>query len=410
MKHEGMGKRYPKQDITHDINRAIEEDHPAAEQQRNAQRLIERHIDHDRAYKALTGRRIAQYEVESGITESELFPEGASILNIGDPWQTLDRVGVTTLEYETGDEHSFVSAREEAAFLEDVPYLLDELRRNITAEIPTQYTEQINVLHTTLAEFASLVETPPALDTYPTLAILAQTLTDTIRSFVPSVFERYPNMWYTARALGRGFEDIYLDKTTIIPAIEQAAFDQKGMSEQERQALRQRLIAEHRTPAIYTESTLIKGAFPDTPFEDHSFDRITSSWAISAHMFSDMSKSEFGTLWTEIDRLLTTEGAAYIWPMNYARMDTKAFVESIRTYMKKRGHVGIIPNSSYYEKSSIQWIKDVYRDLLPYVEDNSIETLIVLGTQWTPDTKKRIENHLYIPPHKEQDNDSSTEW
>ena len=62
----------------------------------------------DAPQKALSGRKPEQYAEESGIPLEELFPEGKEILNIGDPWQTLDLEGVTSVDYEFGEEAEFV--------------------------------------------------------------------------------------------------------------------------------------------------------------------------------------------------------------------------------------------------------------------------------------------------------------
>ncbi len=333
---EGMGRLRPRQEVEKEILQG-KEDFVFEQHQRNAMALIELARPIDERDKALTGRRMENYVQESGVMQAELFPENGFVLNIGDPWQTLDRKGITTLEYETGDEASFIS--EEVYFFDTLEQKYSAIEDEIgyIVKVRPEVAKSIQWKLNALREFQKI---GLSVSDYPKQAQVAQEIVRELAQLVPEIYERYPNAWYAAVHVARGFSDIHLNETVIKPKIDREVIMQKGLSEKEEHELRRQLINEHRGQKKYTESELVKGAFPHTDFADDSFDRITASWSISAHMFGVMDAKHFSTTWDETDRLLRKDGAAYFWPMNYYFDDPAELLNSVQEYTQSGGQVG----------------------------------------------------------------------
>lgn len=53
--------------------------------------------------KRINGHPPEYYARTLGVTVDELFPEDGLSLNVGDPWQKIDRKGVVIIDYEFGE-------------------------------------------------------------------------------------------------------------------------------------------------------------------------------------------------------------------------------------------------------------------------------------------------------------------
>lgn len=387
MNIEGMGRRVSKRDVQDQV-REGEQEYLRQSHERRASEFLELARPIDERDKALTGRRIDDYVRESGLSADELFPENGRILNIGDPWQTLDREGVINLEYETGEEASFIS--DENYFLSTLGYSFDEIGNEIF-HIKEQQPKLADVLEKKLIHLQELVNEEINVNNFPAISGLAQDIVQEIGGLVPKYYARFPDAWYSAVHIARGFSDLHLLKTVIEPAIVREAVQKKGLTTQQEAELKRQLIEEHRGRSKYTSSELVKGAFPNTDFEDGSFDRITASWSISAHMFAVMDARHFDTTFKEIDRLLRKDGAAYFWPMNYWYDHPDELLESAEKYAQSGGAVGFFLKDN--DSSEIVWYgnRDAGR-----VEGawNNVQTFIVLGRGYGASTKKRIEKNV----------------
>ncbi|TAL49933.1 hypothetical protein EPN81_04260 [Patescibacteria group bacterium] len=405
MKHEGMGRRFPQKDIAHDIS---EQYHDAVNEafDRLKSQVVQDLLSIDQEGKALTGRKIDQYENESGIQERELFPEGARVLNIGDPWQVLDKQGVVNLEYETGEEADFVYDQER--FLASILPELERMQANV--EGIRSYDESFaNELAWRVNAVKEHSESGISLEDYPNESKVLYDITRLIS-------EHHGNddsqgeareIWYAAMRLARGFEDVHYTETVIEPTITKEVIQQKGLSKEERDVLIGRLVEEFRGQKKYKHAELVKGAFPDTLFEDKSFDRITASWSISAHMFGVMNAHQFGVVWKELDRILKKDGVAYIWPLDYYSGSGDEMAQTLREHRASGGDVGVIywkPHGYFglTKKPEIEWIDDIKNDSeLAHILTSS-QTLVFLPKRATNASRKRVENSLYTKEITEQ--------
>ncbi len=382
-----MGRRRSQADVQKETFQGGEDAEYEAHQRR-ASALIEfaRPIDeHD---KALTGRRMEHYQDESGVTKEELFPEEGHILNIGDPWQKLDRKGITTLEYETGDEASFIT--DEETFFHVLPSIYEVILDEITylSSIDPEIAHSLSWKVKALQEFSLQV----SLEDYPKQASLAQEIVKEIGSLSPKVYDRYPNAWYSAIHIARGYNDLFLEKKVIQPTLQKEIIARKGLTNDEIKDIRRQIIERYRGGKRYHDAELVKGAFPHTDFDDHSFERITASWSISAHMFGVMDAGHFATIWNEVDRLLKRDGMAYFWPPNYHCVDPSELLKSLHEYVHSGGVAGfIMHNDSGFQR--IIWLDDRTDDDVMH-NWMSVMTLFVGSRRNTKKVKMRVEQGL----------------
>lgn len=350
-------------------------------------RIVSRVEVIDAQEKALTGRKPEQYVEESGIKYSELFPKGGKILNIGDPWQTLDIEGATNVDYEGGDEAEFVY--DEEKFIASVPGLIESLRDSLRH---SDHEEEI------LSELFKFDFEHIHEEQYENLAQTFSRIKEMIAGY-RSISENdelesmYKNTWYTAIKLARGFSDIHLMKTKIQPVLDREMLRRKGLSEGEREEIIAKMITRYRFSKRYKNADLVKGAFPDMPFPDHEFDRFIASWSISTHMFPGMEKSEFNIYWDEIDRLLKRDGVAYIWPIY--RGGERELVESFFDYKEQGGDVAVVTYQYDGDEISdycISWVGDQYFNN----EISEAELLIVFPKGASTQVKNNIEEHINI--------------
>ena len=344
-----------------------------------------RPVNEDR--KALTGRRIEDYVNGSLINKDELFPDGAYVLNIGDPWQRLDKDGVVTLEYETGEEASFVSNKE--LFFEFLPTELDVIHME-AGFLEQSYPEMMQSIEWKCRALEQFQEQGLTVADYPKQAVVATSIAEDLASLIPQLYDRFPNAWYAAVAIARGFNDLYLNATVIEPTMQRESVARKGLTEDQERDIRRNLIAEHRGGKKYAKSELVKGAYPHTDFDDHIFDRIVASWSISAHMFAAMSASDFMNVWDETDRLLQKDGAAYIWPLSYYFHNPDELMDSVERYQASGGCIGFIEGwGNELGEQELLWSDEVDVSRLSRYWDNMI-TAVVLGRGYSQKTKQRV--------------------
>ncbi len=390
MKQEGMHKPFSSVDKRRDLEHAWRED--AAQSYDEARKLVlHEALHYDQKGKSLTGRRVDSYEEESGIRARELFPEGARVLNIGDPWQVMDREDVVNLEYETGEEADFLVDEQ---IVEDFlchfnQGVSDAIER--AKEIAT-YEKELGMelvwrLEGVL-EFAH--QSDP--DDYPKQV---RVLYDALRLLGEShradeEDETRRELWYALMRLARGLEDVYYTRTVIQPAIEKAQEDGGNLSQEEQDRLVGNLIEDFRGKKKYRHAELVKGAFPLTDFDDASFDRIVASWSLSVHMFETMNAARFGTTLEEINRLLKPDGAAYLWPMHFRSIDNQAFLKAATSYGASGGAIGII--DGWGSNGDIYWSDEEQQAFTDHIGRGG--TLIILPRGSRRTSRGKIKNRI----------------
>ena len=340
--------------------------------------------------KALTGRTAEMYALGSGIKQSELFPEGKMILNIGDPWQTLDLPGVVTLEYESGDEAEFVDNLEKIEkivlnYVNSLRTLVDESCQNLDKE-SVETRELYELLTQAPHEQQELFseQTDKAIEMYRHITYL-----------IAYIFGRpLQNCWYTANRIWRQLENYQYIKHVIEPELEREVRRRKAMSHEDMQQLRQELISAFRDERRYTQAESVKGIFPDTPFEDHEFDRIVASWSISTHMFEVLEDQDFSVYWNEIDRLLKRDGVAYMWPLYNALDQEQAMVRSLFAYRKRGGDAAFVMHDG-----GIRWVDD---DEFGYTM-HMVQALAVFPRGASKATKQRLMESVLQYPDADKD-------
>lgn len=401
MKSEGMGRRASRRDVERDLQQQELDAVDAAFDRMKAE-VVSDLLSIDQEGKALTGRKIDQYEDESGIAEDELFPENARILNIGDPWQVLDKEGMVNLEYEAGEEADFVLDQE--VFQDSILPELDRMERLIEEiqsgddAFGSELKWRVNAVKERLSEGVNIED-------YPKESAVMYDVTRLIST-------RHGNddghgasreLWYAAMRLARGLEDVYYAETVIKPAVERAVIEERGLSKEDEAVLIRQLIEEFRGRKKYKHAELVKGAFPDTSFEDDSFDRVTASWSVSAHMFGVMDEKQFAVVWKELDRILKRDGAAYIWPLDYQSGSGGEMAKSLIDYIDSGGNAGFITWDS--DGPYVEWIEDVEEEEVLAQDLTTAQTLVFLprGAK-RHEVKRRVEQSLVqIPENAGQD-------
>ncbi len=356
------------------------------------QRVIDIVLVHDKNSKALTGRRIEQYEAESGIRESELFPEDGHILNIGDPWQIMDRDGVVNLEYETGEEADFLLASEffTENFLQNVDRCLEEADAIASYE-PTLGAE-LSWRIQGVRDYAEQMR----VDDYPKQA---RVLYDALRLLGEShrSDEEDPTrreLWYALMRLARGLEDIHYTKTVIEPALAQAEVSRSHVSHEEREELISSLISDFRGGKKYKRAELVKGVFPLTSFDNGSFDRIVASWSLSVHMFPEMDAQQFETTFLEIGRLLKPDGRAYLWPLQFERFDKTEMAKGFLAYRARGGTAGLTTMDNWRTNPYMIWLDEEPEHFFKALETANDLVILPLGTRARSETKNHIDESL----------------
>jgi len=386
---ESMHKPHSERDRKRDLNREWL-DETTERYDRERQDVINAVLRTDQKDKALTGRRVEQYEMESGIKESELFPRDGQVLNIGDPWQVMDRSGVVNLEYETGEEADFLLDSElfSQYLLEDINKCLEKIERISLYEpaLGKELAWRIKGVR----EFAEGM----SLDDYPKQA---QVLYDALRLLGEShradtedVMRR--ELWYAIMRLARGLEDIHHTKTVIEPAIDEAERNRSDMTPERRADLVSSLISDFRGGKKYKQAELVKGAFPLTDFDDQSFDRIVASWSLSVHMFSKMNATQFETTFLEMGRLLKPDGVAYLWPLLYCQFEKEEMEQGFLAYRAHGGTVGLL--LGYGRQSDVVWLDEDPGHFFAELQRADKLMVLPLGTRSRKETKNRVDEAL----------------
>jgi SAM-dependent methyltransferase len=322
--------------------------------------------------KALTGRTPERIARETGIPKEKMFPEGAKILYVGDPWQRmgkeLDNPNFTLIDYEFGEIASFI--KDESEFrsnatekTERLLSRIEELKQgNILREGQLPWVEQFEQLVLKARDVSDSVQ---KVEDYPIAAkawndaktfIEAQytkdledvdeTKTgdpgDTIGEFdALSVFRR--SAWYNCIYCERGFKDVPDWQNIILPKLkkERSRLMRTGMSRDEaEQQANQKIkgwIEEIRLKKIPKQANVVEAIFPELPFDRDVFDRFVASWSISAHTFGVLDEAGFGGYWEEISRVLKNGGEAFIFPLLYGSPDEQALEDSLNKFSAATG-------------------------------------------------------------------------
>ncbi len=362
-----MRRRIPERDVRRDAALQLRDLESDIEDIRR-DRIADRVEWIDRWQKALTGRRAADYARESGIALDQLFPEGKEVLNIGDPWQTLDLDGVTSIDYEFGEEAEFVANEE--SFLREVPALMNQVTANLSGYeasseevVRPEETLAKSIQRTIEAQTAAVLAAVP--DDFEALANIFRTLHEQISLLhqakglapgdVREIDTGLREAWYGLVRLERGFRDSHLVRTVIRPAL-QAQIIRDRLSSEDQQELMRQLIEQHRFEKKTKHARVMKATFPNVPFEPKSFDRIIASWSLSTHMFPEMSQEDFTVYWNKIDELLRQDGVAYLWPIYQGNNDV--LVNSLVAYARTGGRAEMILSAGPDERSTIVSIDD----------------------------------------------------
>jgi hypothetical protein len=87
------------------------------------------------------------------------------------------------------------------------------------------------------------------------------------------------------------------------------------------------------------EATLDQMMFPQTQeLPGGAYDRIVASWSFSAHMMPKMTANDLiNGVWPEIDRLLTRNGRATIFPIGHYGEEPKWIEQTIHDYLRISG-------------------------------------------------------------------------
>ncbi len=342
---EGMGRVRSKHDTELDQqDQTFEAERERFEQIKKE--IADKVVAVDAKEKALTGRVEQDYENESLVPVKELFPESGKVLNIGDPWQTLDREGVTNLDYESGDEAEFVYTEEH---LESNLEWKGQQMESKAKYLEDAFPDLVHQIEETLEQIHNIADAQD-LEKYPEATAILGDLRHAIAELRGRVDEEAEEsnalreLWYDAVKLERSFADTHLVKTVIEPAVLKEALRDKGFGQEKQEDLIRRLITEHRFLKKYQYADLVKAAFPATPFEDESFDRLVASWSLSTHMFPNMKSKEFQVYWEEMDRLLKKDGVAYFWPIY--RGSEGEMMTSLKEYVESGGEVAMIDFSN----------------------------------------------------------------
>jgi hypothetical protein len=320
--------------------------------------------------KALTGRTPENLEDETGIPADELFPPNAKILYVGDPWQRMGREldeshgnNLTLIDYEFGEVASFVTDDEN--FRKEIDYRGEGLLAEINEWLETETahtTEDIKWLeglqhtileaHTQSQNAANDYEYEQAADAWETARNYieeAQRQKTAQPNAEPGdarntqddwhLSELARSAWYDCVHGERGFRDIPDWNNIIKPKIDALEEKLGNIPEQEKRKILDRetidAIEEIRLKKHTEKSNVVEAVFPQLPFKSNSFDRMVASWSISAHVFAELSKDEFAVFWNETQRVLSNNGIAYIFPLDYYYEVDEILVDSLEE-MKKR--------------------------------------------------------------------------
>lgn len=346
--------------------------------------------------KALTGRTPERIEEETGISKEIMFPKDAKIIYVGDPWQRMGREldeshgsNLTIIDYEYGEVASFI--RDNESFRNSIQskgdYLLEHLESILGEDSINRYAEQdIAWLH----NFKELVKeahkcsvdaisdedySKASLSWSKARAYIEETHKAEIEKKAQEESEPgdtplntdddmglayfRTSAWYDCVYGERGFRDIPDWNNIIKPKVLELEQNLQGLSEADRTKIvaneTRGWIEEIRLTKRTEKSNVVEAVFPQLPFKSESFDVLVASWSISAHVFAELNEGGFEIFWDEIQRILTDNGEAYIFPLNYYYNVDETLINSLEKMKEK--HPGMdyailnnegLPVSTYY--------------------------------------------------------------
>jgi hypothetical protein len=356
MRSEGTSRTYGRKDVQRDLHRQFSDTEDEHERRRRSN-LVEVVQAVDGESKALTGRKKHMYAIEAGIQESELFPPERTVLNIGDPWQTLDEPGVTTMDYETGEEAQF--AKDPERFLDTtLVRLIEDLQNFVDTHRPHE-PAICGTAEKLIADYHRMTH-PLSVDDLPRLAFWCTPLQEHIRERTAGTNDDAPygrgtdpvrDLWYTVESLRTGLLDAHLMKTVIEPKLEKELSSGGIVSDVEQEAFIAQQVREHRFQKKNTRAEFVHATFPDVPFDDYTFDRVVASWSVSTHLFPVLTHEQFTVYWDELDRILKSDGTAYLWPVYGGNNVTLR--SSLIEYVSRGGAAAIIIDGD------VQWISEL---------------------------------------------------
>lgn len=341
----------------------------------------------DVQYKALTARTPETIEKEISIDINEVFPEDATTLYIGDPWQKmgtiLDRDNMHIIDYEFGETASFMRSVDD--FVDNIwenlfdsrtlgiPGLNNSLRNLLLSHDYTEKEQEWFNQFRSLFHRAYITSSKATRDysdqhnaentkdlwrLWPEAAEAWQSILDFLNTSykqeldngeTPSDNWSYTNFkksaFYTASTAIRGFLDIPDWETIIEPRrvqyktqLQELNYSEERIKQRLDQMTRQ-LIHHLRFEQKTEHAHVSQAMFPDLPqFADNKFDRVVASWSISAHLFDELDFDQFKLCWKEIARLLDDKGRAYIFPLDWQNSyDHIALIQSLDAVCDSHG-------------------------------------------------------------------------
>lgn len=315
---------------TRDMARAqiIADSYKSARPLSTGEILAKKIWDTNEGLKRINGHSPEYVAKHIGVTVEELFPTDGKSVYIGDPWQKLDRKGVTIVDYEFGPVAEFQDDKE--VYLSVLDSRINKVE---TYFITPEDHETLNFLNTEISLARNLCEraknTP--LEEYENIGKSFLEMKQRIENEIEretggaehdpihAVDNTVRDLWYVAVHGARAFD--VLDWATEL----QHAYEQfaealpEEMPEQTRleklKEKRRLLIESIRFEKTTKEAEVVQAMFPFLPFENETFDRFVAFWSISTYAFEHLNHDDMTSYWAEIHRLLKPDGRAYIAPL-----------------------------------------------------------------------------------------------
>jgi len=295
------------------------------------QRLAKKIFDTNEGLKRINGYS-PEYVAEGfEVSVEELFPSEGKTVYVGDPWQKLDRKGVTIVDYEFGPVAEFQDDKE--AYLAILDARLDEIERNLVTYEDTEINDflenEINLASDLYrqASSKSVVEYERISKEFSEMKqrIEDEIARETDGNANDHIFGQYDpsesvkNLWYVAVHGARAVD--VLDWATELEPAYSAYKDElpeelpDHVREEKLKEKRRKLIEGIRFDKTAKEAEVVQAMFLFLPFENESFDRFVAFWSISTYAFEHLNYNDLTEYWKEIYRILKTDGKAYISPL-----------------------------------------------------------------------------------------------
>jgi len=350
--------------------------------------------NYDVPEKALTGRQPYMYESHSGISHSELFPQGGSVLNIGDPYQKVDLPGVTILEYESGEEARFTG--DYIKGWNNLPGTIDkftgevlslyqricqEHNEPVSAEV-TNIEDDLIVITGLLADIRDIEQSTEKYQLMGEASEIIRTVADAIAKLTKEI----PNgndsrfyssdiikAWYRCQGFALLIQDLVLWEESIRPELLQESIRLGGVSDTQESEIIRRIVARERFIKKTQHAEVIKGAWPEVEFNDQQFDRIIASWSITAHIFRVMKPHHFVFFFDEMSRILKPDGVAYLWPMDHWYSDYGNLLTGVTSYVDDGGDAVVVTINN----ECVSYAKEP-RYFISQLENRNVSSLAIL--------------------------------